>query len=66
MGWITDRIKERTSWDGIAIIAVSAVVLFLGPFAAWAAYAGIAWGAWTMWKKEGEICDEDPPSTRGW
>jgi len=50
--WIKGRLKERTSLDGGALIAVGLVVLFLGPFAAWAAYAAIAYGAWTMWKSE--------------
>ena len=52
LSWMNDRLMERTSWDGAALIAVGAVVLFLGPFAKWAAYAAIAWGLWTMWKKE--------------
>jgi hypothetical protein len=50
--WIKDRLSERTSWDGAALVAVGLVVLFLGPFAQWAAYAAIVWGAWTMWTKE--------------
>jgi hypothetical protein len=53
MNWVTDRTKERTSWDGAALIAVGAVVLFLGPWATYAAYAAIVWGLWTMWTKEG-------------
>mgnify|MGYP003653463494 FL=1 len=52
IGWIKGRLKERTSLDGGALIAVGLVVLFLGPFATWAAYAAIAYGAWTMWKSE--------------
>ena len=50
--WIKNRLVERTSWDGAALIAVGVVVLFLGPFAKWAAYAAIIWGLWTLWKKE--------------
>lgn len=50
--WIKDRVKERTSWDGGALIAVGLVILFLGPFAKWAAIAAIAWGAFTLWKSE--------------
>ena len=48
MGWINDRIKERTTWDGGALIAVGLVVLLLGPFAKWAAMAAIAWGIITL------------------
>ena len=50
--WIKNRVMERTSWDGGALIAVGLMVLFLGPFAKWAAYAAILWGIWTIWKKE--------------
>ena len=50
--WIKNRVMERTSWDGGALIAVGLIVLFLGPFAKLAAYAAILWGIWTIWKKE--------------
>ena len=50
--WIKDRIEERTSWNGAALIAVGVVVLIAGPFAKLAAYAAIAYGAWTIWKSE--------------
>ena len=47
-----DRIKERTSHNGAALIAVGVIVLVAGPIASWAAYAAVAYGAWTMWKSE--------------
>ena len=50
--WIKERIKERTSMDGAAIIAVALIVLFMSPFAKIAAYAGIAYGLWSIWKSE--------------
>ena len=50
--WIKNRVMERTSWDGGAMIAVGLVVLFLGPFAKYAALAAIAWGVLTMLKSE--------------
>ena len=52
MNWITDRLSERTSWGGGALIGVGLVVLFLGPFAKYAALAAIAWGAITLLKSE--------------
>ena len=52
MDWVNARVKERTSWDGAALVATGLVVLFLGPWATYAAYAAIVWGAWTMWSKE--------------
>ena len=50
MNWLTDRMKERTSWDGAMLIAVGLAML-IAPvdLVAWAA---IAWGAWTIWKAE--------------
>jgi len=50
--WINNKVAERTSWDGAALIAVGVVILFAGPFAKIAAYAAIAYGAWTIWKSE--------------
>lgn len=50
--WINNRVAERTSWDGAALIAIGVVILFAGPFAKMAAYAAIAYGAWTIWKSE--------------
>ena len=50
--WIIERLSDRTSMDGAAIIAVALIVLFLSPFAKIAAYAGIAYGLWSIWKSE--------------
>ena len=50
--WIKERLEERTSWNGAALIAVGVVVLIAGPFAKLAAYAAIAYGVWTIWKAE--------------
>ena len=50
--WIDSRIKERTSWDGAALILLGALVLFMAPIAKIAAGAAILYGAWTIWKAE--------------
>ncbi len=50
--WIKQRLEERTSWNGAALIAVGIVVLIAGPFAKLAAYAAIAYGAWAIYSKE--------------
>jgi len=50
--WIKARMKERTSWDGAALIALGLMVLFLAPLAKIAAGIAIAYGAWTIWKKD--------------
>ena len=52
VNWIKNRVMERTSWDGGALIAVGLVVLFLGPFAKYAAMAVIVWGVLTMLKSQ--------------
>jgi hypothetical protein len=31
--WIKNRLDERTSWDGAALIAVGVIILIAGPFA---------------------------------
>ena len=50
--WIQSRMKERTSWDGAALIALGLMELFLAPLAKIAAGLAIAYGAWTIWKKD--------------
>ena len=50
--WVMNRLKERTSLDGIVLIAVGVVCLMFSPFVQMAAYAAIAYGAWTLIKGE--------------
>ena len=50
MNWIKGRLKERTSYDGMALIA-GGVAMILMPISL-VAYAMIAWGAFTIWKKQ--------------
>ena len=50
--WITNRIKERTSWDGGLLIALGVMILFLAPLAKIGAGIDIAYGIWTIWKGE--------------
>ena len=52
MNWIKSRLKERTTLDGVLLVAVGGVIILAGPFAKIAAYAAIAYGAWTIWKAE--------------
>ena len=52
--WVKNRVKERTSWDGGALIAVGVVGLFLSAvipmnLVCWAA---IAWGVVTILKSQ--------------
>ena len=50
--WIKERLEERTSWDGAALVALGVVVLIAKPLAGILAYAAIAYGVWTIWKSE--------------
>ena len=50
--WITARIAERTSWDGVSIIALSVAVLVASPLVKWIAWAGLAYGAYTLIKEQ--------------
>ena len=50
--WITKRIKESTTLDGVILIALGLMNLFLAPLAKIAAGLAIAYGIWTIWKSE--------------
>ena len=39
--WLNNRMKERTSWDGAALVALGLMVLFLAPLAKKAARLAI-------------------------
>ena len=55
VNWIKNRIMERTSWDGGALIAVGVIGLFLSAIIPMnlVCWAAIAWGAITLVKSEG-------------
>ena len=52
MNWITNRVKEMSSWSGASLIALGMLIVLGGPFVKIAAYAAIAWGAWSIIKKD--------------
>tara|TARA_B100001564_G_scaffold346390_1_gene346058 strand:- start:416 stop:574 length:159 start_codon:yes stop_codon:yes gene_type:complete len=52
MNWIKDRVKERTSLDGVMLIGLGMLVLFLSPIAKIAAGVAIVYGGWTICKGE--------------
>tara|TARA_B100000795_G_scaffold194494_1_gene148736 strand:- start:37 stop:204 length:168 start_codon:yes stop_codon:yes gene_type:complete len=52
MNWLKSRLKERTSWDGLAVLALGVVILVASPFAKIAAYGAIVYGLWTLLKSE--------------
>ena len=50
--WVIDRRHERTSIDGIALIAMGVIALFFTPLVKFAAYGAIIYGAYTLIKAE--------------
>ena len=51
--WAMDRLKERTSIDGLGLIAVCGSVILFGGLAKLLAWVGLTWGIYTLVKKEG-------------
>lgn len=43
---------ERTSFDGLTLIAICGSIILFGGIAKLAAWAGLAYGLWTLLKSE--------------
>lgn len=52
MNWFKDRIKERTSLDGVSLIVICGSVILFGGIAKLLAWAGFLWGVYTLTKAE--------------
>lgn len=52
LGYISKRLQERTTLDGVVLVAAGVAFLIFKPIASLVAYAAIAYGAWTIWKAE--------------
>tara|TARA_E500000178_G_scaffold341676_2_gene385880 strand:+ start:2067 stop:2225 length:159 start_codon:yes stop_codon:yes gene_type:complete len=52
MNWITNRVKEMSSWSGASLIALGLLIVLGGPFVKIAAYAAIIWGIISVIKKD--------------
>ena len=50
--WVKDRLEERTSLDGVVLIAMGLIALLFQGIVTWAAYIAIAYGVWTLVKAE--------------
>ena len=50
--WLKNRLQERSTWDGIILVAAGVAFLVLEPFAKIIAYGAIVYGGWTIWKNE--------------
>ncbi|MDA9842916.1 hypothetical protein N9C44_00435 [bacterium] len=51
--WATDRLKERTSLDGVALVGVCGSIILFGGLVKLAAWVGLGYGIYTLVKKEG-------------
>ena len=51
MNWVKNRVRERTSLDGVLFIGGGLFILFITPLAKYIAMGAIAWGVWTLLKK---------------
>lgn len=50
--WIANRLQERSTVDGVVMVAAGAAVIVFSPFAKLIAYAAIAYGVYTVWRQE--------------
>ena len=50
INWIKNRLTERTTLDGVALVATG-VAMIIVPVNL-IAYAAISYGLWTIWKSE--------------
>jgi len=51
--WVMDRLGERTSLDGVALIGVCGSVILFGGLAKLLAWVGLGYGIYTLVKSEG-------------
>ena len=48
---IDSRIKQRSTVDGVLMVAAGAAIIIFSPLTTLIAYAAIAYGAWTIWRQ---------------
>jgi hypothetical protein len=52
LNWIKQRIGERSTLSGLALVVLGVLVLFLAPLAKIAAGLAILYGLWEIWNGE--------------
>ena len=52
MKYVTKIMQERTSFDGLTLIAICGSIVLFGGIAKMVAWAGLAYGVWTLLKSE--------------
>jgi len=50
--WIDNRLKQRSSIDGVLMVAAGAAIIIFSPLTKLIAYGAIAYGAYTIWRQE--------------
>jgi len=50
--WITSRFNERTTWDGVVLIAAGLAFFVFKPIASFAAIVAILYGLWAVIQPE--------------
>lgn len=50
--WVKDRVSERTSWNGAALIVMGLLAVFAANLAKLVGGVAVLYGIWTIWKKE--------------
>jgi len=50
--WIDSRLKERSTLDGVLMVAAGAAIIVFSPLTKLIAYSAIAYGAWTIYRQE--------------
>ena len=50
--WLQARLGERTTYDGVVIVAICGSYIIFDGLISIGAYAGILYGLWTMWHQQ--------------
>jgi hypothetical protein len=50
--WISNKLKERSTLDGVLMVVAGVAIIVLGPLAKFVAYGALAYGAYTIWRNE--------------
>mgnify|MGYP001119480347 CR=1 FL=1 len=49
--WIENRLKQRSTVDGVLMVAAGAAIIVFSPLTKLIAYGAIAYGAYTIWRQ---------------
>lgn len=50
--WIKERLAERSTADGILMVAAGAAIIIFSPLTKLIAYGAIAYGVYTIWRQD--------------